>query len=91
VEPERNGLLVDGEDHEALAAAAMRLLDDGELAQRVIAEGLADVERRYTWTVVADQWVSLYQGLAGVVATAPKADEIALRVAHEPAREAASR
>ncbi|HET9799807.1 MAG TPA: glycosyltransferase family 4 protein [Gemmatimonadaceae bacterium] len=91
VEHERNGLLVDCENHEALATAAMRLLDDEQLAQRVIAEGLADVERRYTWAAVAGQWVSLYEGLAGAAPTLPRSEEIALRVAREPAREAASR
>jgi glycosyltransferase involved in cell wall biosynthesis len=91
VDHERNGLLVDCDDHEALAAAAMRLLDDQELAQRVIDQGLADVEHRYTWAVVAEQWVSLYRRLAGAVPALPRSEEIALRAAREPARGAASR
>jgi glycosyltransferase involved in cell wall biosynthesis len=69
VEHERNGLLVDCGDHEALAAAALRLLADDTLAQRLIAEGLRDVEQRYTWEAVGDRWAALYRRIAGVPAT----------------------
>jgi glycosyltransferase involved in cell wall biosynthesis len=69
VEHERNGLLVDCGDHEALAAAALRVLDDDALAQRLIAEGLRDVEQHYTWEAVGDRWAALYRRLAGVPAT----------------------
>jgi glycosyltransferase involved in cell wall biosynthesis len=71
VEHERNGLLVDVGDHEALAAAALRLFDEPALARRVIAEGLADVERRYAWEAVSHQWATLYHRLAGVDDAAP--------------------
>jgi glycosyltransferase involved in cell wall biosynthesis len=71
VEHERNGLLVDCGDHEALAAAALRLLDDAALAQRLIAEGLRDVEQRYTWEVVGDRWAALYQRLVTARTTGP--------------------
>ena len=64
VEHERNGLLVDCGDHDALAAAALRLLDDPVLAQRVIAEALRDVDEQYTWDAVRDRWTSLYRRLA---------------------------
>jgi L-malate glycosyltransferase len=63
VEQERNGLLVNLGDHEGLAAAALRLLDDGALAQRVISEGLRDVEQQYTWAAVSDRWATLYRRL----------------------------
>ncbi|MEO8560551.1 MAG: glycosyltransferase family 4 protein [bacterium] len=65
VEHERNGLLVDCGDHDALAAEALRLLDDDDLAHRVIAEGLADVEHHYTWAAVGEQWDALYRRLVG--------------------------
>jgi glycosyltransferase involved in cell wall biosynthesis len=68
VEHERNGLLVDCGDHSALAAAALRLLDDPALARRLIADGLADVERWYTWDAVGERWAALYRRLVGVVA-----------------------
>jgi L-malate glycosyltransferase len=63
VEHERNGLMVDCGDHEGLAASALRLLDDPSLAQRLIAEGLRDVEQRYTWEAVSHRWASLYRRL----------------------------
>ena len=69
VEHERNGLLVDCGDHESLAAAALRVLNDDTLAQRLIAEGLRDVEQRYTWEAVGDRWAALYRRIAGVRAT----------------------
>jgi glycosyltransferase involved in cell wall biosynthesis len=91
VEHERNGLLADLGDHEALAAAALRLFDEPALARRVIAEGLADVERRYTWEVVADRWAGLYRRLAGVGEAASVHADPAPPVVHELAGEAASR
>src|SRR6476646_8151641 len=65
VEHERNGLLVDCGDHAALAAAALRLLDDPALARRLIDEGLSDVKRLYTWEAVRDGWAALYRRLMG--------------------------
>jgi glycosyltransferase involved in cell wall biosynthesis len=91
VEHERNGLLVELGDHEALAVAALRLLDEPALAQRLAAEGLADVERRYTWEAVAHRWAALYRRLAGVSEAASARVDAATPVAHELAGEAASR
>jgi glycosyltransferase involved in cell wall biosynthesis len=71
VEHERNGLLVDCGDHEALAASALRLLDEPALAQRLIAEGLRDVEQHYTWEAVADRWATLYRALISAPRLAP--------------------
>jgi L-malate glycosyltransferase len=64
VEHERNGLLVDCGDHEGLATAALRLLGDPPLAQRLIAEGLQDVAEQYTWGAVSDRWAALYRRVA---------------------------
>jgi len=80
VQHERNGLLVDLGDHEALAAAALRLLDDPALAQRLIAEGLRDVEQQYTWGAVSDRWAALYGRLVRareVVPAMPDEEETA--------------
>ena len=66
VEQERNGLMVECGDHEALAAAALRLLDEPELAQRLIAEALSDVEQQYTWEAVGERWGALYRRLMQV-------------------------
>jgi len=77
VEHERNGLLVDCGDHEALANSALRLLDDAALAHRLIDEGLSDVQRRYTWEAVGEGWAALYRRLVGAKAPAatPSEDE----------------
>jgi glycosyltransferase involved in cell wall biosynthesis len=74
VQHERNGLLVPCGDHEALAAAALRLLDDPALAQRLIAEGLHDVEQQYTWGAVSDRWASLYRRLVRARDVVPATD-----------------
>jgi len=63
VEHERNGLLVDCGDHAALAAAALRLLDDPKLAERLVVEGLRDVDQQYTWAAVSHRWAALYRRL----------------------------
>ena len=70
VEHERNGLLVDCGDHEALANSALRLLDDPALAHRLIDEGLSDVQRHYTWEAVGEGWAALYRRLVGAEAPA---------------------
>jgi L-malate glycosyltransferase len=81
VEHERNGLLVDCGDHAALAAAALRLLDEPTLARRLIDEGLSDVKRLYTWEAVGDGWAALYRRLMGAEtsAVAAPSDESAHR------------
>ena len=71
VEHERNGLMVNCGDHDALAAEALRLLDDPELARRVIGEGLRDVREQYTWDAVRERWSQLYRRLATSHADAP--------------------
>jgi glycosyltransferase involved in cell wall biosynthesis len=73
VEHERNGLLVDCGDHTSLAKAALRLLDDPQLAHRLIDEGLSDVERLYTWEAVGEGWAALYRRLMGAAAPAAEA------------------
>jgi glycosyltransferase involved in cell wall biosynthesis len=84
VEHERNGLLVDCGDHEALANSALRLLDDPALAHRLIDEGLSDVQRHYTWEAVGEGWAALYRRLVGAEAPAatPAVEE---RAHHAPA------
>jgi glycosyltransferase involved in cell wall biosynthesis len=65
VDDERNGLLVDCEDHAGLARQAMRLLDDASLVRRLTDAALDDVARRYTWEAVGPRWNALYRRLAG--------------------------
>jgi glycosyltransferase involved in cell wall biosynthesis len=61
---ETTGLLVQRGDYQALAAAAIRLLEDQDFATRIAQNARAECGR-YCWTAVGDQWVSLYCELAG--------------------------
>jgi glycosyltransferase involved in cell wall biosynthesis len=60
---EVNALLVRGDDHVALAEAAMRLLEDPELVRRLTAAGREEV-KRYVWDQVEGLWLQLYHELA---------------------------
>jgi L-malate glycosyltransferase len=57
------GLLVESDDHEAMADAAVRLLEDEALA-RAVARRAREVCGRYTAESVLGAWVSLYSELA---------------------------
>ncbi|MCM3900985.1 MAG: glycosyltransferase family 4 protein [Pyrinomonadaceae bacterium] len=50
-------------DHEAMAACALRLLDDNQLASR-IARQARDSSRKFTWEAVRNDWLKLYRELA---------------------------
>ena len=63
LEHERTGLLVPQRNPEALAAAAMRFLDEPALAESVIENARRECGR-YTWEATRRQWVDLYTGLA---------------------------
>ncbi len=62
LEHEKTGLMVQIKDHEALAAQAMRLLEDNELAQRLINNGHEYVQE-FTWQKVREKWLTVYQDL----------------------------
>ncbi len=57
-----HGLLVPCNDHQAAAAAIVRLLEDPALARRV-ADAALDTCARYQWSSVRAQWVALYRRL----------------------------
>src|SRR6185503_3481853 len=59
---EESCLMVRCDDHEAMAAAAIRLLDDNELALKLTAQARIRA-KKFTWPVVRDEWVSLYHEL----------------------------
>jgi len=63
VENEKTGLLVRRGDARGLAASAIRLLQDADLAQEIIIKARAE-SLRYSWSAVQDQWTSLYADLA---------------------------
>ncbi|MBN0042188.1 glycosyltransferase family 4 protein [Cellulosimicrobium cellulans] len=60
-----DGVLVDPQDTQALAAAVLGLLDDPERAGRIGAAGRRRVED-FTWERVVDRYEALYAGLAEV-------------------------
>lgn len=63
IENERTGLLVDLDDHEALANAAIRLIDEPGLASR-LAHAAKIESAKYGWPEVRMQWLRLYEALA---------------------------
>ncbi|HEX7295766.1 MAG TPA: glycosyltransferase, partial [Pyrinomonadaceae bacterium] len=58
-----NGLLVPRNDHDAMAAWAIRLLQSPDLAQS-ITRNAYDECAAYTWPSVRDQWLAVYSRLA---------------------------
>ena len=58
-----SALLVDINDHEALAARSIELLENAELVERITAGGLEEV-KRYHQEPVRDQWAALYRELS---------------------------
>jgi glycosyltransferase involved in cell wall biosynthesis len=70
VENEKTGLLVPCGDHEALAAAACRLLEHPEFALALARNAHAECAR-YTGTAILPQWQRLYAELSGKPLPAP--------------------
>lgn len=71
VRHEETGLMVPRGDHRAMAAAALRLLRERGLAHRLSSRARAECLERYVWPAVRDEWVALYERLAGRDAAAP--------------------
>lgn len=63
VRHEETGLMVQCEDYESLAACAIRLLEDGDLAQALIAKARAECAK-YSWPSVREEWLKAYRELA---------------------------
>lgn len=57
------GLMVERGCHEAMARAAIGLLEDAELATRIARAAHAEC-RKYSWASVRDEWLELYRELA---------------------------
>jgi glycosyltransferase involved in cell wall biosynthesis len=60
---EEMGLLVEKGDCDALARGALRLLEDDELAQKIIANAHRECVK-YSWENVREKWLELYRQLA---------------------------
>jgi glycosyltransferase involved in cell wall biosynthesis len=56
------GLMVKCGDHEGLAAGAIRLLEESELAEKVITNARLECEK-YRWSAVRNQWADFYGDL----------------------------
>jgi len=65
VENERTGLIVECNDSDGLAQAALRLFAEPNLTTRLINEGRRECNK-YSWAAVRDQWLDLYFQLADV-------------------------
>lgn len=63
VKHEETCLMVERNDHEAMAAAAVRLLEDSDLASAIARKGLESC-RQYRWDAVRGAWLKLYHELA---------------------------
>jgi glycosyltransferase involved in cell wall biosynthesis len=66
---EEHGLLAPCGDHERVAGAVNRLLEDPNLAERVTTTARASCER-YRWTHVRAQWLRLYRSVVTASAAA---------------------
>ncbi|HEX7331557.1 MAG TPA: glycosyltransferase family 4 protein [Pyrinomonadaceae bacterium] len=60
----RTGLLVPRNDHEAMAAWAIRLLESPDLAEFIVRNASEECSN-YTWPAVRESWVAAYVRLAG--------------------------
>jgi glycosyltransferase involved in cell wall biosynthesis len=60
---EVTGLIVDRDDHRALAAAAMRLLNDNTLALKLV-RNAHESSKKFTWPHIRVEWLNIYRELA---------------------------
>jgi len=63
VSHEETALIVARNDHEAMATAALRLLEDNDLAGGIAARARAHC-RKFSWQGVQGEWLALYHELA---------------------------
>ena len=56
-------MALDRDDHKALAAGAIRLINDNEFALKVV-RNAHESTRKFTWPYIRDQWLDLYRELA---------------------------
>ena len=64
VSHEKTALIVSRGDHRAMAAGAIRLLEDNELALRLTRAG-RESARQFTWPEVRVKWLQAYSELSG--------------------------
>jgi glycosyltransferase involved in cell wall biosynthesis len=59
---EETGLMVRRGDYKALAACAIRLVEDSHLASKISRQAREDCHK-YTWNAVRGEWIGLYRAL----------------------------
>ena len=59
---EVTGLIVPRDDHQALAAAAIRLLNDNEFALKLV-RNAHEASKNFTWPRIRIEWLNLYKDL----------------------------
>lgn len=64
-----NGVLVERNDDEAMAASAIRLLENPTEAAALARRAHEGCRLRYRWSTVSEQWLDLYRSVAGRHAT----------------------
>jgi glycosyltransferase involved in cell wall biosynthesis len=57
---EETAMMVERDDAEALAACAMKLLEDEKLAARLVENACTEC-RKYAWESVREEWLKLYE------------------------------
>jgi glycosyltransferase involved in cell wall biosynthesis len=62
VEDRQTALLFPRNDHQAMAACALRLLEEPGLGARLAKNARAECEK-YRWTHIGPQWIALYHRL----------------------------
>jgi glycosyltransferase involved in cell wall biosynthesis len=62
VKHEETGLMVQCGDHTALAANAIRIIEDQELGAKIARQAREECAR-YSWPLIKDQWIAAYRAL----------------------------
>jgi glycosyltransferase involved in cell wall biosynthesis len=60
---EETGLLVRMNDHEAMAACSLRLLEDETLSAKIADKARSECDK-YKWSAVRQEWLAFYQEVA---------------------------
>ena len=66
---QETGIIVKTDDHEAMAAAALRLLAEPDFAVQ-LARNAREASKRFTGNAIKEKWLTLYMQLANVTSSA---------------------
>ena len=59
----KTGLLFRQKDSDDLADKMMSILSDEQLSNRLVKEGTAHVQQHYTWDIIADRFIAIYDDI----------------------------